>query len=243
MEHNKGIYMKYAAITSMSHSYYSKSGKAMISTFLNHWQHTMQLFVYNEDNFHIPEKPLTCMGWELGKEYEKFQERHTNSRVKTFAKKGFSIIHAMENIECDRLIWIDADTIIKQPLEYKMMKKICSRKLLSSHFGVWHTKNEKEYHSCETGFFILNKQHIGYDDFCKTYRDIYINNKIETLRRFYDGDVYGKTVDLMKEKKYKMLDLNPGRYKTPISRSILAPFIEHHKAGLKDNIDYSSYLQ
>lgn len=243
MEYNKGIHMSYAAITSMNLAYYEKSGKAMISTFLKHWQKDINLFVYNEDDFYITEKPLTCMGWDLGEEYNKFQERHSNTRVKTFSKKGFSIIHAMENIDCDRLIWIDADTVIKEPLSQQVMEKIFSPKLLSVHFSVWHTKNDTLYHSCETGFFVLNKTHKGYSDFCQTYKDIYVNDKDSDLRRFYDGEVYGKTVELMSEKKFKMLNLNPKQHKTPIPRSILSPYIEHHKAGLKDNIDYKSYLQ
>jgi hypothetical protein len=33
------------------------------------------------------------------------------------------------------------------------------------------------------------------------------------------------------------MNLNPGRHKTPISRSVLAPYLNHFKAGVKDNID------
>ena len=116
--------------------------------------------------------------------------------------------------------------------------------VLSTHFSVWHKKDEKEYHSCETGFFILNRRHPGYEEFCNLYKDIYYNDLAEEydLRRFYDGEVYGKCVELMEQKGHKMFNLNTGKHKTPISRSLIAPYISHFKAGLKDNIDFTKYL-
>jgi len=109
--------------------------------------------------------------------------------------------------------------------------------VLSTHFSVWHKKDGKEWHSCETGFFILNKTHPEFDTFYKTYRDIYVNDKNQDLRRFYDGEVYGKSVEILESAGNKMMDLNPGRHRTPIPRSILAPYLNHFKAGVKDRIN------
>ena len=39
-----------------------------------------------------------------------------------------------------------------------------------------------------------------------------------------------------------MRDLNPGKHKTPISRSVIAPYLAHYKAGLKDSIDFDKIL-
>ena len=227
----------YTAITSMDRKYYNHCGKAMLASYKENLSHLFRLCVYNEDDFRIKVKTVESMGWDLGKEYLDFQTRHKNPKVKTFAKKGFPIIDAMYNLDCDRLIWLDADTIIETTIPIQLLDLISPSDVLSTHFSVWHYKNGINYHSCETGFFILNKTHPGYDEFCNTYKDIYVNDKQDNLRRFYDGEVYGKTVELMEAKGCKMLNLNPGRHKTPIARSVIAPYVTHFKAGLKDNID------
>ena len=232
---------KYHAITSMDKKYYNHCGRAMLRSYKKHWSSLFPLSVYNEDNFQVKVKTINSVGWDLGEEYEKFQNRHGNSRVKTFAKKGFPIINAMETFDCERLIWLDADTIIRAEMPKQLLEIIAPDDVLSTHFSVWHTKDGVKYHSCETGFFIVNKTHKGFDEFYKTYRDIYHNDKTDGLRRFYDGEVYGKTVEIMEAQGHDMLDLNPGRHKTPISRSVLAPYITHFKAGLKDSVDFSQF--
>lgn len=234
---------EYAAITSMNEEYYNHCGRSMLGSFKQHWSHLFPLYVYNEDNFHVKVKTVKCLGWNLGEDYENFQDRHSNEKVKTFAKKGFSIIDAMQNLECEKLIWLDADTVIQTVMPRQLLDLITPSDVLSTHFSVWHTSENIEYHSCETGFFILNKTHPGFDDFCNTYKDIYYNDKTQDLRRFYDGEVYGKTVELMQDQGHKMLNLNPGRHKTPISRSVLSPYITHFKAGLKDTVDFSKFNQ
>ena len=232
---------KYTAITSMDQKYYEHCGRAMLRSYKKHWSSILPLHVYNEENFTIKVKTIVELGWNLGPEYDHFQHRHSNDRVKTFAKKGFSIIDAMNTVNCDKLIWLDADVIIKAEIPRQMLSLISPDDVLSTHFSVWHQQDKTEYHSCETGFFILNKNHPGYLEFCDLYTDIYHNDKTEGLRRFYDGEVYGKCVEIMELKGHKMLNLNPGRHKTPISRSVLAPYITHFKAGLKDNIDFTKF--
>jgi len=233
--------MKYIAYTSMDQNYYNKCGKHMLSSYKKNWSHIMPIHVYNEDNFNVKVKTTTSVGWDLGPHYSNFMIRHSNDRVKTFAKKGFTVIHAMQNIEADRIIWLDADTVITNDIPLLLLDLISPDDTLSTHFSVWHEKDNIEYHSCETGFFILNQTHPGYKEFCETYKDIYINDKTDGMRRFYDGEIYGKTVDIMAAKGHKMLNLNPGRHKTPISRSVIAPYISHFKADLKNQIDYSQF--
>ena len=200
----------------------------------------MPMYVYNEDNFEVKVKTVTELGWHESPEYQSFQARHKNSHVKKFAKKGFSVIHAMKNIDCDRLIWFDADTIIQNEIPRHLFELIAPSDVLSTHFSVWHNKDNKEWHSCETGFFIINKTHPAFWEFYETYRDIYENDRTEKLRRFYDGEVYGRTVEIMEQKSHNMMNLNRGRHKTPISRSVLAPYLTHFKAGVKDRLDNES---
>jgi hypothetical protein len=87
---------------------------------------------------------------------------------------------------------------------------------------------------------VINKTHPAFWEFYETYRDIYENDKTEELRRFYDGEVYGRTVEIMEQKGHTMMNLNRGRHKTPISRSVLSPYLTHFKAGVKDRLDNES---
>ena len=228
--------IKYAAITSMDQKYYDRCGHQFLNSYDLYMKGEIPLYLYNEDNFIPPINEINLMGWNLGNDYENFISRHSNNRVITFAKKAYSIIHAMENIECDKLIWFDSDCVIKKPLDKNLLAEIGPDNCVSTHFSVWHTKNDIEYHSCETGFFILNKTNPGFTLFEEVYKDIYNNDSTEGLRRFYDGEVYGKTVDIVESKGYRTLNLNPSSHKTPIPRSRIKSYIEHHKAGVKDRI-------
>jgi hypothetical protein len=194
------------------------------------------LYLYNED-FDI-DLPIHKQGWNLGLDFENFMRRWSGkkyARVATFAKKGFSIIHAMETIDCDRLIWIDADCVFKKQIDYSILEKISEDDILSSHFSVYHNVDGKIFHSCETGFFILNKRHHMFEQFKNTYKEIYINDQTENLRRFYDGEIYGETVNRLNGPHMK--NLNVGDWKTPMKRSVIGDYIEHYKGkSLKDSI-------
>lgn len=228
--------MKTVYFTSMDKKYYDHCGKAMLQSFVSKFEHK-NIFLYNEDNFIPSVKNVELQGWNLGQEYLKFIHRwREHKKVVTFAKKGFSIIHAMNNIECDRLIWLDADSIITLPIHDQLIDFISPQDSVSSHFKVEHVKDGKIYTSCETGFFILNKKHPDFKKFKDTYTEIYHKDQYENLRRFYDGEVYGETVMRLEAQGIKTINLNPGPHKTPISRSVISPYFQHFKAGLKDKI-------
>lgn len=231
--------MKYAVITSMNKTYFDHCGKAMLESYKQNWN--IPLYLYNED-FNYKGKNVTNVGFDLGEEFEDFQERwKSNAKVTTFSKKGFSIIHAMNTIDCDRLIWLDADNICKSRMHPQLLELISPDSVLSTHFGVIHNHKGKDYFSCETGFFIINKTHKKFNNFKNAYTEIYTKDKINNLRRFYDGEVYGETVNQI-DAKY--LELNQGYiHKTPIPRSILAPYIQHYKAGLKDHYNNDTLKQ
>jgi hypothetical protein len=225
----------------MNKDYYDHCGTVMIRSFEKNWS-SIPLHVYNEE-FGFKSKTTIKMGWNLGDEYEKFQERwsNTNYKVSIFAKKAFSIIHAMENIECDRLIWADGDSQAISEINMQLLDLISPDNVLSTHFGVKHKVKDQSYFSCETGFFILNKTHQMFEKFKETYKSIYINDDYKNLRRFYDGEVYGETVLRLEAEGAEYLELNPAqKHKTPIPRSLLSPYITHYKAGLKDVIDFST---
>lgn len=242
---------KIVCITSLNRDYYNKCGRASIETFRQFWPRDIELVVYNEDMRKTPKmKYVSWMNWSvLGKDYEDFVARTENSRVIQFAKKAFPIIHAFKNIECDRLIWIDADVASTAPMHPKFLDMISPDDVLSSHFGVKHEwpcedDPKRMSFSCETGFFIVNKKHPMFTKMAERYKEYYLTDQGYNLRRFYDGEVYGAVVAEMEKEGAKLLELNDDYgYKSPIHRSIMAPYIHHYKAGLKDNQTNESILE
>jgi hypothetical protein len=76
------------------------------------------------------------------------------------------------------------------------------------------------------------------------YREYYTNDLGIHLRRFYDGEVYGAVVAEMEQQGAKLMELNPGqKHKTPIPRSVMAPYIKHYKAGAKESYNSESLLE
>lgn len=236
--------MTYAFMTSMDERYHDTYGKAMLKSYKLKQNNKIPLYIYNE--FFEPKLSdgMVLQGWDLGEEYFNFLDRWDNKRVKIFARKGFSIIHAMNNIPCKKLIWLDADTVIKEEIPKQFLDLIAPDNVLSTHFGVQHSTDEGHFFSCETGFFILNKEHSMFPEFKKTYTEIYHKDKKDGMRRFYDGEIYGKTIKQMIAKGAEVMDLNPdSKYKTPIPKSIISPYIQHNKGGLKRRRDYDKLTE
>lgn len=231
----------FAVVTSMDEAYYQKCGQACIESFGTHWPGNIHLYVYDEGILNPPKRKwVTYLPWsDLGKDFENFCNRGHGDRTITFAKKAFSIIAGMRNIDVDRLIWMDADVVSTYSVNEQLLDMIAPDGTLSTHYGVVHpwpsdTNPDRTSFSCETGFFILNRRHAKFHAFVNRYLEYYNQDLGYNLRRFYDGEVYGAVVQEF-SRSARMLELNPGyRHKTPIPRSIMAPYIMHYKAGAKE---------
>jgi hypothetical protein len=237
-------------ITSFNKSYYELIGKESVDSWLKYWPTNMTLTCYVEE-FTLPEHPrLKQISFDhLSPSYFEFQKSSENDRVKLFAKKAYSVIHAMENSTADRIIWMDADVISEQPLSLDFLEKLCPENTLTTFMGVWHHKtrgnaSSELMFSAETGFFILNPKHPLFKKFASRYREYYDNHITTNLRRFYDGEVFGAVTKEFKDKAV-MNDLCfafPKPYKTPIRHTVLGKFLAHYKSkGLKDS--FSSHRQ
>jgi hypothetical protein len=231
-------------ITSFDKKYYNLIGKESVDSWLKFWPADMVLTCYVEE-FTLPEHPrLKQISFnQLSLSYFEFQQSQENDRVKLFAKKAYSVIHAMENSTADRIIWMDADVISEKKLSLDFLKGLCPDNTLTTFMGVWHHKirgdiSSELMFSVETGFFILNTKHPLFKDFANRYREYYDKHITINLRRFYDGEVFGAVTKEFKDKSI-MNDLCsafPKPYKTPIRHTILGEFLSHYKSkGLKDS--------
>lgn len=236
--------MKIEVVTSFNEKYYNLIGKYCVASFLKNWPTDIKLNCYVEGMHLVENEKVNQIPFDdLPESYFKFQESSHNNRVKTFAKKGYSIIHALENIDADVIIWIDADVITHTKVPFDFLQNLCSYEDLCTFMGVLHEKDDVTYFSCESSFFAVNKAHKNFLRFANRYREYYDNELTENLRRFYDGEVLGATI-LDLKKFGNMKDLNPASaHKTPMPRTILNDYFKHLKAGLKEQVDIEKEMK
>lgn len=230
--------MKIKVITKVDKAYYDRIGKACIESWLKHWPKDMSLTVYMEDFTITHNERLEQITFDkMPKEYWDFQNSEYKDRVKTFSKKAYSIVHAYENLDADRIIWIDADAITYQNIDKSFLETLCDHDTLISFMGVFHhrikddPKSELMY-DVESSFFVTNKNHSGFDALSKRFREYYDKRITHNLRRFYDGDVLGAAI-LDVRNRFKVNDWCDALEKRPKSPMPLLPigkYIKHYKS-------------
>lgn len=230
--------MNIATITKVDKAYYDRIGKECIYSWLQYWPKDMKLTVYVED-FVLPhnDRIVQITFDKMCKEYWDFQNSDQNKRVKTFSKKAYSIIHAYENLDADRIIWIDADAITNRPIEKSFLETLCSDDVLISFMGVFHHRikedpNSELMYDVESSFFVTNKRHAGFEALSKRYREYYDKKITHNIRRFYDGDVLGGAIIDVRD-RYKVndwCDTLEKRPKSPMPSLPIGKYIKHFKS-------------
>jgi hypothetical protein len=226
---------KVKVITSFNQSYYDTIGKDCVSTWLTHWPESYELTCYVEDmrlphNDRIQQIDFS----ELGHEYRSFQASDLSGRTKIFAKKAFSIIHAMQHLDADRIMWLDADVLTLRDVSIDLLDSVMPDHVVSTHMGVYYTEHKTgvkgDWLVPETGVFVLNKCHPVFDVFCDTYHRRYRERDFAGLRRSYDNDVYGAVIQQHAIPSFDLCQSLGKPYKTPLKHTVLGPYLHHYKA-------------
>lgn len=237
--------MNISVITSFNEHYYNLIGKSSVDSFLKFWPADISLTCYVEE-FTMPtaDSRINKITFDnLSKEYFVFQQdTRFKDRVKTFAKKAYSIIHALENNTADRIIWLDADVVSIKQLSVDMLLELCPDDALLSYMRVWHNKDKtdptsEEIPSAESGFFIVNTKHPNFRNFSDRYREYYDNRLTAGLRRFYDGEVLGAVAKEF-EAQCKIIDLCSvveKKYNSPLRHLPIGRYIVHYKSKHSKN--------
>jgi hypothetical protein len=227
-----GVGMNIEVITSFDQTYYDMIGYACVDTWLQYWPEDLNLTCYVE-NMALPENQrLRQISFEkLGTSYVQFQQSDESDRVKTFAKKAYSVIHAFEHSTADLIVWLDADVVTKQSLPKEILESLCSNQQLAAYMAVDHDG----WYSAETGIFAVNTRHPEFKKFASRYRERYDNHIKSDLRRFYDGEVFGAVAKEFRALPYQaeMNDLCGNftkSYKTPLKHTKLGMYLHHHKS-------------
>jgi len=243
--------LKIACITSMNKDYHDRIGKLMIETFSKFWPDDCQLIVYQE-GFQIEEnKKVKGISWEDNcyDKWLKFSEKIKGPALR-FAKKGYSMIAGMKNIDCDLLIWVDADVITNKKFPKDKIESIIPENKLIAFFDTYYQYNpnytQEEYvdknRSCtaaESGFVVINKRHKKFNDYLKEYERLYDSQeRLPQVGEWFDGNVCASAALNLREHVEDLSKLRTtNKSQTPINRSWIFEYCYHAKAKQKEGLD------
>ena len=229
--------MRFHVITSFNEKYFNELGESCLNSLIAYWPREIPITCYVE-GFRIDQYSTNRVNQvefdQLSEYFSKFCEKFPKSKEEKFAKKAFSIIHAMNNIDCDVLIWIDSDTISHKEMTADFLESLITDKM-SCHLGLRYTEiegkakfNAGDFYCCETGFFMLNMQHPKFAAFRDLYTAIYELKTPAHLRRFFDGDVHGFVMDrVTTPDEYN--DINIENIRTCFNKSVIGEYMAHWK--------------
>lgn len=224
-------------ITSVNQHYWDVIGHDCIESWLTHWTNEFRLTVYVEE-FQLPieNDRITQIDFDqLDPDYYQLQKEDLHDSIKRFAKKAYSVIHAMEYSTSPWIIWLDADVITQKRVSWATWRALLNKKYLSSYLGVTYTTDKQGNSGAwlvpETGVFAVNQQHDYYKQFRNEYRRRYHQRDYADLRRFYDNDVFGAAIKSVPNAWVNDLCAAFAKsYKTPLKHTVLGPYLTHYKA-------------
>ena len=244
--------MKITCVTSMNKPYYENIGQLMLESWNKRWFEDSNLVVY-EENFSTPNlKNVIKKDWNLccEEDWTNFCKKTELFPVKKFAKKGFAFLHAMKNIDCDLLIWLDADLLFYKNIDKSKIQKLLPEHKLIAFFDQYYKQNpnytEKEYldpsrpiTAAESGFVIVNKTHHNFPKYVENYQNLYSRSEQpNNLGNWYDNNVLtGAAFEFASEVEDLSKLRTTNKTQTPLNRSWLAEYFNHQKGDIKDRIN------
>lgn len=222
--------------TSQSLNYFNSIGKYSLASALKFLPATTKITVTTEDFDTFPKlnSRINVLDlYALNNGFKEFEDRwrgKTMQKVISFAKKGHTILYAVENFQDDVMIWLDADAFIKQSITEDYLRSLLKGNL-SAHLGVLHDSGE---FCVESGFFVFDLAHTGRKKFAEFYRSYYDNDRCENMGRFYDSNVHGHAVQDCEKVGITFTEMNlKKKGNTPIRGSMVEDYAGHFKGKVK----------
>jgi hypothetical protein len=224
-------------ITSVNQHYWDMIGRDCVESWLAYWSRDFRLTVYTEE-FELPnygDRVRSIDFGQLDPDYGRLQQEDLHDSIKRFAKKAYSFMHAMQHSTSRWIIWLDADVITQQRVDWLLWRRILNRQCLASYLGVtYHSDkqgNPGNWLVPETGVFAVNQRNTYYPQFRSEYMRRYHQRRYQDLRRFYDNDVFGAAIQSVPAARVNDLCAGFAKpYKTPLKHTVLGPYLTHYKA-------------
>lgn len=247
---------KIAVMTSMNKEYYDNIGSLMLETWSKYWPKECTLYLYMEGRFSIPDHDnVVVESWEENcKElHSQFVSKASGTAVK-FAKKGFAFLAGMKNIDCDILIWLDADALTYKEFPKEKIESILPNKKLVAFFDTLfqiepdYTKERyldktRPFTACESGFVVMDKRHKSFKKMTANYEKEYTREKrLEYLGDWYDTNVLTASVIDLRECVEDLSQLRTtNKTQTPINRCWIGEYVHHAKGKVKRHKTVDEY--
>jgi hypothetical protein len=236
--------LKIQLYTSQSLNYFNNIGKYSLASALKYLPENVSIVLTTEDydtfpklNPRIEVKDL----YEINNGFKEFQDRwegKTMAKVINFAKKGYTVLYALENSTADFMIWLDADAFFKRTINEQWVTSLLDNKL-GAQLGVMHEDGE---FTVESGYFMMDLNHLGRKDFARIYRDYYDNDRCENMGRFYDSNVHGHALTDCEALGHEFVEMNLRKKgNTPIRGSMVEGFVGHFKGKVKHTSSYEEF--
>lgn len=254
---------RYTVITTFNKAGLDKYGQRMVSTWEQFWPEEVDLVVYTEDcTPKITKSNIQTINLiENSKHCKRFIKRHKNNSEANggqgphnehiwspkkhfkwqglrFSYKVFSIFHAVQNIDTEWVIWLDADTLTHSPISMAFLDSVSPKNCVTTHLG----RGEK-YHS-ECGWVGYNKTHPLCQDFVQDFANMYINDTMFNYPEWHDSYLYDIQRKIYRDTKNAYFhNLNPdpdlkGLAGHPFVNSELGKYMDHMK-GDRKNLGHS----
>lgn len=236
--------MKIEVYTSQSLKYFDEIGKYSLASALKNLPGDVTIILTTEDIETFPKliPRIKIMDlYAINNGFKEFEDRwngKTMRKVINFAKKGYTVLYALENSTADVMIWLDADANFRKPIDENWINSIL-RKNLGAQMGVTHDSGE---FTVESGYFMMNLNHPGRKDFAKCYRDYYDNDRCENMGRFYDSNVHGHALKDCEKLGHSFTEMNlRQKGNTPLKGSMIDGYVGHFKGKAKVLFAEDSY--
>ena len=254
---------RYTVITTFNQAGLDKYGQHMINTFEQHWPTDVDLVVYTENCEPIISKtnvrkvdllanskhckrfvkrhkdnPEANGGLGPHNQHKWRKDKHFKWQGLRFSYKVFSIHHAVQNIDTEWLIWVDADTLTHSAITLAFLDSVCPKDSMVTHLG----RGDK-YHS-ECGWVGYNLYNPQTHDFVQDFANMYINDTMFNEKEWHDSylfDVVRKRYRDTKGARFHNLNPDPdlkGLAGHPFVNSELGKYMDHMK-GDRKNIGHS----
>ena len=157
-----------------------------------------------------------------------------------FANKVYAVFHAVETLNADWVVWMDADTYVHSPITHEEFKNLLPDNKWITYVG--RGKGVQTWPEC--GFYGLNIKNETCKKFIKEFERVYedADNGIFKLAEWHDSFVFGDILKKMIPIDKNYLDYSEGIYnrtaKTgggghPLINSILGKWFDHMKGARK----------
>ena len=249
--------MKYTVITTFHQAGLELYGQTMIDTFEQYWPDSVNLVVYAENcEPKISKSNVQVIDLlSANKECRRFVKRHRDNpeahgglgphnehdwtekksfkwQAVRFCYKVFAVQHALENIDSDWIIWLDADSKTHSPISLDALARVCPDTSDFSYLG-----RTDRYHS-ECGWVGYHKAGNHALDFAKRFAEMYITDEIFNYREWHDSYIWDIVRREFQEKGADFFNLNPepdtkGLAGHPFINSELGAYLDHMKGDRK----------